>query len=138
MIVVDGASGPETQAVLEEIRGCCSSLISEPDDGIYDAMAKGVSRSGCPWIIFMNAGDSFADPNVLGEAMAILEGSPNRSIVYGDAIESPPVGNARFRRAPGFGFIKFGMPASHQSIFYRRGVFEEFPLNNDSTSADWV
>ena len=137
-IVVDGDSGPETQVVLEEIRGYCSSLVSEPDDGIYDAMTKGFSRSGCPWIIFMNAGDSFADPNVLGDAMAILEGSPERSIVYGDAIESPPVGEARVRRAPGFGSINFGMPASHQSIFYSRDVLEEFPLNNDSNSGDWV
>jgi putative colanic acid biosynthesis glycosyltransferase len=137
-IVIDAASDTNTQQVLKDIRSEGWNVTSEPDDGIYDGMQKGLNRSAGKWVLFMNAGDEFADSDVLSDVSDVLQTSPPRSIVFGDAIECPPSGQSRVRNAPGFDQIDFGMPASHQSIFYRREVLEEFPFQSGSSSADWM
>ena len=62
-IIVDGASSDGTLELLEHAKGI--RWISEPDKGIYDAMNKGVAMSTGQWIIFMNAGDTFASDDAL-------------------------------------------------------------------------
>lgn len=58
-IIVDGASSDDTKAVVCEYSARIQKFISEPDEGLYDAMNKGVSLSGGDLIIFLNAGDFF-------------------------------------------------------------------------------
>ena len=137
-IVIDADSGEETQQVLNGIRAEGWTAISEPDDGIYDGMRKGLERTEGQWVLYMNAGDEFADPDVLQDVQPLLRKAPVRSIVFGDAIECPPDGMTRLRMAPGFDQIESGMPASHQSIFFNRDALVEFPFQMGSSSADWI
>lgn len=64
-IIVDGASTDGTKELLEKYKTNIQICISEPDDGIYDAMNKGIAHSHGEWLLFMNAGDTFCDANVL-------------------------------------------------------------------------
>ena len=57
MIVADGASQDETLAVLGSFAGIVSHVDSQQDDGVYDAMNRGVSNVSAPWIWVMGAGD---------------------------------------------------------------------------------
>ena len=59
-LVIDGASTDGTMEVIRQHEGSITQWISEPDLGIYDAMNKGVRLAQGQWIIFMNAGDTFA------------------------------------------------------------------------------
>lgn len=76
VIVVDGGSSDRTLGILEEFTDCVDYWISEPDQGIYDAMNKGILLSRGDWIGFKNADDWYA-PSTL--TMLI-----NRSIEFPD------------------------------------------------------
>lgn len=69
-IIVDGASKDNTLEVVNKYKDKIDFIISEPDKGIYDAMNKGVLRASGEWLIMMNAGDCFADANVLEKVFA--------------------------------------------------------------------
>ncbi len=74
-IIVDGASKDNTLTIAEEYRrqsdaarnGHHVLIKSEPDKGIYDAMNKGLDYASGTYIVFMNAGDSFASPSTLAD-----------------------------------------------------------------------
>lgn len=64
-IVIDGGSTDETLLILERYRDCFAHVISEPDQGIYDAMNKGLACATGDVICFLNADDQYASSGVL-------------------------------------------------------------------------
>jgi putative colanic acid biosynthesis glycosyltransferase len=84
----------------------------EPDNGIYDAMNKGIERSKGDYLIFMNAGDEFADEHVLQK----LSGY-DADFVYGDALEEGYI-----KRSKPVRHMKGGMITHHQAMLYKRSV----------------
>jgi glycosyltransferase involved in cell wall biosynthesis len=58
-IIIDGASSDPTIEVIKRNEDKIDSWISEPDNGIFDAMNKGIDLASGEWINFMNAGDYF-------------------------------------------------------------------------------
>ena len=115
-LIIDGGSTDGTMDVVNKYRDNISVVVSEPDKGIYDAMNKGVKMATGEWINFMNAGDCFADDNVLGEVFK-TEISPDVSLVYSDLYRKNVLGV----------FEKLHMNCSeterrlvHQSVIYKR------------------
>ncbi|MDO2386142.1 glycosyltransferase family 2 protein [Mycobacterium avium subsp. hominissuis] len=80
-IVIDGGSGDE---VVEYLSSCTPSFAywqSEPDDGRYDAMNKGIARATGDLLWFMNSGDRFSDPDAVADVVeAISQLGPPRDI----------------------------------------------------------
>ncbi len=109
-LVIDGASTDETLAHY-------SPAISEPDNGIYDAMNKGLVRSRGNYILFMNAGDSLAAPDVLEKLAAY-----DADFIYGDAREDGYLKRAKHT-------ISHGMITHHQSMLYRRKAISDLRFN---------
>lgn len=66
-IVIDGGSNDGTLATLERFRPHLAALVSEPDNGIYDAMNKGLALATGDVVCFLNADDVYADTTVLAE-----------------------------------------------------------------------
>lgn len=64
-IIIDGGSTDGTVDIIKKYADKIAYWVSEPDNGIYDAMNKGVLASTGEWLIFMNAGDTFFNENVL-------------------------------------------------------------------------
>jgi glycosyltransferase len=60
-IIVDGGSTDGTLEVYESIRSSLTKFVSEPDRGIADAMNKGLRMAGGDAVLYMNAGDEFAN-----------------------------------------------------------------------------
>ena len=75
-IVVDGGSTDGTRDIISRHQDIITRWVSEPDRGIYDAMNKGVSMATGEWVIFMNAGDTFAANDVL---LRIFKPTPSPS-----------------------------------------------------------
>jgi glycosyltransferase involved in cell wall biosynthesis len=84
-VIIDGQStdGTEKYAVTGFEEGQ-AVFLSEPDLGIYDAMNKGLAMANGQWVVFMNAGDQFADPESL--AMAMQLAGEDADIVYSDVV----------------------------------------------------
>src|SRR5690349_8545754 len=66
-IVIDGASRDRTAEVIGKFVGGISDFISEPDNGIYDAMNKGWERATGDVVGFLNSDDVLAHPGVLAQ-----------------------------------------------------------------------
>ena len=79
-IVIDGASTDQTVKILEEFSHNITKLISEPDNGIYDAMNKGIDLAKGEYVVFMNGGDAFAT----NQALALVSNAPQKDLIYGD------------------------------------------------------
>ena len=64
-IVIDGGSSDGTAEILESYRDRLTHVVSEPDQGIYDAMNKGLSFAKGQIICFLNSDDFYSSPEVL-------------------------------------------------------------------------
>lgn len=83
IIVVDGASTDGTLEALNRHRENIDILLSEPDDGLYDAINKGIRRASGDVIAILNGDDYYADETVLaGNALPFSSGF--RGILFGD------------------------------------------------------
>ena len=89
-LIIDGNSTDGTIDIVRKYKtlfsskGIGFSFISEPDSGIYNAMNKSLKMAKGEWILFMNAGDSFYDENVLQNMF--LYDYTGIDFVYGDVL----------------------------------------------------
>ena len=117
-IVIDGAS---TDGTPEYLASTNAQWISEPDNGIYDAMNKGLSRATGDYVLFLNAGDTLALPHTLETLADLLRPRPVQpNLIYGDAFEDNVIKTARLHET-----INQGLFTHHQSIFYRRTIIND-------------
>lgn len=128
LIVIDGASTDGTQAILETYRKQISVLVSEPDNGIYDALNKGISRASGDIIGFLHADDLFADNEVLARVADAFT-DPAVDAVYGDLVyvaKSKPDRMIRFWQAGNYEAeqLRYGWMPPHPTYYARREVYE--------------
>ncbi len=82
-IVIDGASTDGTVEYLQSLERQPDEWISEPDQGVYDAMNKGIMRAKGEYLLFLNSGDSLYASDTLSQCFLNF---PAADIVYGDAV----------------------------------------------------
>ncbi|MDE5728495.1 MAG: glycosyltransferase [Duncaniella sp.] len=82
-IVVDGASTDDTVRLVEQAGISGLRLVSEPDEGLYDAMNKGLGMAHGDYVIFLNAGDAFHSPDTLQAVADEIMDNDYPGIVYG-------------------------------------------------------
>ena len=85
IIVVDGGSTDGTLEVLEGYRDRVTTLISEPDSGMYDAMNKGIRQATGDVVGILNADDQYADGDVIRDVMDAFA-DEETDACYGDLI----------------------------------------------------
>ena len=64
-IIVDGASKDGTLSIIDRYRSRITTVVSEPDKGLYDAMNKAISLASGDYLCFLNAGDCFHEDDTL-------------------------------------------------------------------------
>lgn len=125
-IVVDGASTDQTVPIVNNTKIANSHIISEPDNGLYDAMNKGITRAKGKYLIFLNAGDAFSSANVLVRLSHCAE--DDADIIYGQTqlVNSKrAVVGMRHLTAPAsltVDSFKRGMLVCHQAFVVRREI----------------
>lgn len=73
-VIIDGGSSDGTATWARENKALASTtVVSEPDNGIYDAMNKGIRLAKGRYCIFVNAGDELIAPNRLLELLSFLD-----------------------------------------------------------------
>jgi len=125
-VVVDGGSTDGTQAIAARYGDIAGAVVSEPDQGIYDAMNKGIGLASGEILHFLNADDSFVDARVVEEAVRLFDADPELDLVYGDAIYLTGEGSflRSYRRVNARNLIYGDL--CHQTVFARRRLFERF------------
>jgi glycosyltransferase involved in cell wall biosynthesis len=132
-VVIDGASTDGTLEILH--RHQPELLISEPDSGLYYAMQKGALAATGDALFFLNAGDVFADDNVLKDVAAFFDRT-GADAVFGNLLPVYVGANLRhdhvaFHEGQTLDLSYFNNrrlfheeSVHHQTVFYRRKIFE--------------
>ncbi len=127
-VIVDGASTDGTTALIEKHRAETSVFLSEPDQGIYDALNKGMALATGEVIGLLHSDDFFADEDVLGDVAAAFQ-DPGVDAVYGDLDYVSAEETSRVTRhwvAGTFHPRKLaqGWMPPHPTLFLRRSVID--------------
>ena len=121
-IVIDGGSTDSTIEIAERNRDLIDVFVSEPDNGIYDAINKGIDRSTGEWLFFLGADDKLAE-GILVKVIPYLQ--PNLAVVYGDVMfDTGYVMHSRINMG-----CLLDNKLHHQGTFYHRKLFDGFRYN---------
>jgi len=130
-IIVDGGSTDGTLEIIKEYGDSFSVLISEPDQGIYDAMNKGIRAASGDVVATLNSDDFYAHDQVLKSVVKCFEDDPKldacySDLTYVDKIEtSHPVRYWKSNHIKAGSFSRGWCPP-HPTFFVRRSVYERF------------
>ena len=135
-IVIDGGSSDGTLDVIDKYRDKIDVVISEQDNGIYDAMNKAIDLATGEWICFMNSGDIFLDASSV-EKLFSRKRYKDTEILYGDYIVKYAKKEKLFK-AKHVKEIWKGSVFSHQSCFVKREILLEYKFNlSNKITADY-
>lgn len=85
-IVIDGASTDGTMDIVSQRSDGLTHIVSEPDEGLYDAMNKGLALARGDLTGYLNADDAYAAPDVLARLVDAWRRSKSDA-VYGDVLQ---------------------------------------------------
>ncbi|MEL6603248.1 MAG: glycosyltransferase family 2 protein [Cyanobacteria bacterium J06614_10] len=122
-IVVDGDSKDDTCSIIQRYRERIARFVSEPDNGIYDAMNKAAEMASGEWIVYMNAGDAFYEKASISRLLPSLRSDADVIFAGVEEVLQDDVETRRFQRMPSaIERIWKQMPTSHQATFVRANV----------------
>lgn len=127
-IVIDGASTDGTTALLDNRRSDIDVLVSEKDNGIYDAMNKGLAMAKGRYISIINADDALMD-DALAKVKAAFE-AKQADIIHGNILKERTIAGQTFRKVqkPAFADMKETMGVIHPATFVAHTVYREVGL----------
>jgi len=141
-VIVDGLSTDGTIDIINKYKEKVSKLISEKDEGIYDAMNKGLVAATGDYVLFMNSGDEFYANDTVAKVFATGE---DADIYYGETEmingKGESLGRRRHKAPEKFTWesFKYGMSVSHQAIYVKRSIAEPFDRQYQlSADIDWI
>ncbi len=124
-IIIDGVSTDDTLQIVDEFADTVACVVSEKDEGIYDAMNKGLNIASGDIIYFLNSDDSLCDRDVVESVVSEFERHPTSELIYGNAIVVTPEG--MYRRK--FDWLtKHNLIYAylcHQVVFAKKDVFNK-------------
>lgn len=132
-LIIDGGSTDNTLAIARSYPHI-SRIVSECDNGLYDAMNKGIALASCNVIGILNSDDFYANDQVLSKVAEIFEDS-SIDTCYGDlqyvaADETSKI--IRNWKAGEFSLNGFhwGWMPPHPTLFVRRRIYEKYGMFN--------
>ena len=143
-ILVDGGSSDSTVELCRSAALPDARIISERDNGLYDAMNKGLGLAQGDYVMFLNAGDSLTSPDTLDLLARAIMDTDYPGIVYGQTRivdSSRRVLGSRHLRAPEkltLASFADGMVVCHQAFVVLRKLTDSFNTSyRYSADYDW-
>ena len=123
-IVIDGGSNDNTNLIIKDNLDIISYTISEPDNGLYDAMNKGVKIAKGELIGIINS-DDWYELNAVETMVNAYKSHPKKNIFHADRYDIDEVGNKKLRKfnSSVFKFKYYGMTYNHPSMFIKRDEY---------------
>jgi len=142
-IIVDGGSSDTTIEIIKKYQKFIAKWISEKDNGLYDAMNKGINMASGNYLWFINSGDEIYSVSVLEEIFNFNTSPPD--IIYGETemidFKGQTIGMRRHSIPEKLSWksLKFGMKVCHQSIIAKKEIVESYNLNYKySSDFEWL
>lgn len=143
-IIIDGASNDDTLSIARRLGRRDLRIISEPDNGLYDAMNKGLNMARGKYVIFLNSGDAFASPVTLSQYAEAAE-KVDADIIYADTLIvncQRQILRNRHLNVPEVltaDSFSHGMLICHQAFCVKRELAPEYDLQyRFSADYDWT
>lgn len=149
-IVIDGMSTDGTTEILQKYSSKIHVLISEKDNGIYDAMNKGLTHATGEYILFINGGDTLHNLHTIEDIATRHLSHHNRpDIIYGECMMIDAERNQLqtrsvykqqiFPESLDYYSFKSGTNVSHQSFIVKRAIAPLYNLYYKwSSDVDWM
>ena len=130
-IIIDGGSLDNTLSIVNSKKKYISTLISEPDNGVYDAMNKGIQLATGEAIGFLNSDDLYAHDEVLSKVSSIFEDNSLIDACFSDLIYTAKFDtskNIRYWKSNDFsqGLFSKGWSPPHPTFFVRSSIYKKF------------
>jgi len=136
-IVIDGGSTDGTIDIIKKHEKHIDCWITEKDNGIYDAMNKGIDLASGQWINFMNSNDVFYDSKTIIDVFK--DHPPDADFIYGGVILRSNGTDAYIGLNRPLDEIWKGMPFCHQALFSKTLLLKQ---NNfcpsNKVSSDYI
>jgi glycosyltransferase involved in cell wall biosynthesis len=138
-LIIDGGSTDGGKELIEKYNTEIDYSVSEPDNGIFHAMNKGIHAAKGEYCLFLNSGDVLFNQYTVEN---VFSGIDNQDIIYGNVIKV----KAHHRRLIKYSskltlyeFYKTEPALHHQASFIKRQLFEEYGFYDESVKiiADW-
>lgn len=144
-IVVDGASTDDSVEVIKKYEPQFAHLkwVSEPDEGIYNAMNKGLRMASGDYIQILNSADCLASEDVTGRMLEALEKADYPSILYGNMVKCFLDGRKMVDKCfAGQEITMLGMytgTLNHDPAYISHDLFERYGYYDESLKivSDW-
>jgi len=132
-VFIDGKSSDLTFKIISSNLKSSDIKISEKDQGIYDAMNKGISLASGEIIGILNSDDVYANESVLEKVAGIFQSNPDIDIVYGDLVyvdqhDLNKIVRKWNSKAYYNRFFENANVPPHPSVFLRRAVYDQMGL----------
>lgn len=129
-IIVDGGSNDGTLEIIRKYDEYLDCVISEKDNGVYDAMNKGINLAKGSILYFLNADDELYDETVFDIVINTFRRFPYVDVIYGNAKLIYPDGeeaDAIYPKNLAWGHFR-NRTLCHQSMFTKRSAFKKVGL----------
>jgi glycosyltransferase involved in cell wall biosynthesis len=129
LIIIDGFSQDSTLAIVRSYSELVTDCISEPDQGIYDAMNKGLQRATGEVICILNSDDFFLNHLVLDDVASIFIADPELDVLLGDVdfVRADDLNHPVRNYRVGFfkpWMLRFGLMPPHPAVFVRKSAYD--------------
>lgn len=145
-IIIDGASTDHTLSIIHKYQDKISCIISEKDNGLYNAMNKGRQKATGDYVLFLNADDALYSSDTIEE---VFHSCDDADVIYGEAMiineHGKEIGLRSVKtphRVPEhltWKNLRFGMVVSHQAFIIRRSLALPYNLQyRVCADIDWM
>ena len=130
-IIIDGGSTDNTMQIVSEYEGRIATVVSEPDQGIYDAMNKGIRAATGDVMGILNSDDFFASSDVIADVVDVFRSDDDADIVFGDVVFVSAEDLTSVKRYYSSRHFKpwklrFGYMPPHPATFVRRDLYTRY------------
>jgi glycosyltransferase involved in cell wall biosynthesis len=134
-IIIDGGSSDGTLEILSKYKSENTVVVSEADQGIYDAINKGIGLAQGNYIGLLHSDDFYPSNTSLADVYTCLE-NKDFDAIYGDAkyLRAGHSSILRYYRSNDFSYqnLRYGVMLAHTTLFVKRSIFNKVGVYDNS------
>lgn len=130
-IIVDGNSLDGTQDIIKSYSDKISQYVSERDNGMYDAINKGLNMATGDIVGLMHSDDVFYDATVISKIVEVFKKNPDTDAIYGNGIyvtndDQQKIVRNRIGGEYDYKRLKAGWLPLHPTVYIKKSIIDKY------------